>query len=367
MRMKKILALAAALILSSCAAAASAATLITFSTVNPTGLSQKVTPVSVIDGYAEEPKAESSRLWALTDDDAMTSYSFLGWSSLREKGLNALTFTFNRAAINEIWMRSGNQQSEETYFACGRPSTVQVTITEANGARHVLQYRMEDRYDASTCYGDWYNGYQQLAFDRTYTDVTSISLFIDWYAGSESATRYYVHISDILFVNSGSQTDTTQSQQSTARYGLANTTLYTRSGPGTQYDELGGYEVKGQYVRVISAAWDKRNEIWWVQVDINEGTSKHRRIYTGLKRIDQLDVAAVPHEEKLINAVLLSADEQYYGPGPDYERRYESLPIGAQGVVYNYENGYVQLELSVGSGSQLMRVWVPEHAVSFYP
>lgn len=362
--MKKLLALLAVLLLST--TAASAATLITTA-----GMGQEVKPIDVIDHFAKDYKAESTRPWALTDNRAITSYAFLGWSHMLENEANAVTFTFNNEAISGMWMRIGDLTDEAAYYAHGRPKMVKVTINRIDGSETVLRYEMEDRYDMYTRNDDWYDGYQKMMFDKTYTNVTSVDLHIVWTAGNVSASKNYVHISDVVFTYDPymPSTDTAVTpvpapQPMYELYGKAIDTLYTRSGPSTIYDEIGGYELKGQNVHVITAAWDSRNGIYWLQVDVNKGKGNHRRIYTGLKRIS-IDINRVPKEELIGNAVISASTELYYGPGTNYERRWVSLPVGTVGTVYNDENGYVQFEFKPSSGSQLMRVWVPAYAVTF--
>ena len=80
-------------------------------------------------------------------------------------------------------------------------------------------------------------------------------------------------------------------------YGKAKQKLAVNSGPGTKtyYDEVGTYNVAGQYCEILAKAWDKRNGIYWVKVHV-PGTSVTG--WTGLKRFDQstFDINAVPEE-----------------------------------------------------------------------
>ena len=73
---------------------------------------------------------------------------------------------------------------------------------------------------------------------------------------------------------------------SAAVYGLATEKLAINSGPGTRryYDELGTYNVKGQYVRILAKAYDSRNDIWWVKCEIPN--TKGVVGWTGYKRFD---------------------------------------------------------------------------------
>ena len=81
-------------------------------------------------------------------------------------------------------------------------------------------------------------------------------------------------------------------------YGLTIDKLATRKGPGTQYEGGGTYSVKGQYIRVLARAYDKRNGIWWVKCAIPY-KGEERILWTGYKRFDkdQLPLESIPIEE----------------------------------------------------------------------
>lgn len=80
-------------------------------------------------------------------------------------------------------------------------------------------------------------------------------------------------------------------------YGLAAQKLATRNGPGTQYEEKGTYNVAGQYIKVLSRAWDERNGIWWVKCEIPY-KGEIRVLWTGYKRFDSstLPLESIPVE-----------------------------------------------------------------------
>ena len=81
-------------------------------------------------------------------------------------------------------------------------------------------------------------------------------------------------------------------------YGLTIDKLATRKGPGTQYDGGGTYSVKGQYIKVLSRAWDKRNGIWWVKCEIPY-RKQIRVLWTGYKRFDPstLPLESIPLDD----------------------------------------------------------------------
>ncbi len=81
----------------------------------------------------------------------------------------------------------------------------------------------------------------------------------------------------------------------TGIYGLTIDKLATRDGPGTQYNGKGTYFVKGQYIKVLTRAWDSRNGIWWVKCEIPYH-NEIRVLWTGYKRFDHgtLPLESIP-------------------------------------------------------------------------
>lgn len=133
--------------------------------------------------------------------------------------------------------------------------------------------------------------------------------------------------------------------------------IATRSGPGTNYDELGSYHKAGYILTVLSRAYDDRNGIWWLQVELNYG-SELRRVYTGLKRVD-IDINLVQDEGELCYAQTLTRYIPYYGPGTNYTAHKDYVPASTVGSVYAFENGWVQFEYFDEGKQQYRRVWLP--------
>ena len=105
----------------------------------------------------------------------------------------------------------------------------------------------------------------------------------------------------------------------------------SRSGPGTNYDELGSYHETGYILTVLSRAYDDRNGIWWLQVELNYG-SELRRVYTGLKRVD-IDINDVQDECPLFYARVKSSNIPYYGPGTIYTAHKNAIASGTEGII----------------------------------
>ncbi len=135
--------------------------------------------------------------------------------------------------------------------------------------------------------------------------------------------------------------------------------LSTRTGPGTLYDEPGTFfnnNWPSTSVRVLSRAWDSRNDIWWVQVEFGSGTQKIRA-YTGLKRVD-VDIDRVPNEYSQGTATMIRSSTAYWGPGTDYASSKYNIPSGTAVTIYDIEAGYAQVEFSDSRISNpLRRAW----------
>ena len=131
----------------------------------------------------------------------------------------------------------------------------------------------------------------------------------------------------------------------------------SRSGPGTNYDELGSYHKKGYTLTVLSRAYDDRNGIWWLQVELNYG-SELRRMYTGLKRVD-IDINTVQDETPLYFARVNSDKLPYYGPGTAYTAHKNAIAAGTEGIVYAFEDGWMLFEFYNADKDRYRRVWMP--------
>lgn len=159
----------------------------------------------------------------------------------------------------------------------------------------------------------------------SHSGVTSILFRIDAiYQGSRYPND--VCISEVRFASADEPAPVAE------LYGLAIDRLATRRGPGTNYEGGGTYSVKGQYIKVLSRAWDSRNSIWWVKCEIPY-RNEIRVLWTGYKRFDSstLPLESIPLE---------SANNTYQTPTPTaaagWGSAYRSLITSRQYTAYQH-------------------------------
>ncbi len=366
------------------------------------------TAFSTVRPTSWTPQNSEGIFYKAMDGDAYTVYSYTAWNSLAMDEIPEVTFTFNGATITDIWIRNGNQCSEQDYFGNARIRRINVDIYSSSGVAR-YEYRMTDQYDPWTQSSDWYGGYQRMHLPRTQTGVYQVDFWIlGWYRGNVST--YNMSISDIAFAGQGGSgggggagigtaASTTRGEEGggynpsgsvgigsaastspgsgSGASGAASASSYpssvitvqlnqrmaTRSGPGTNYTETGSYFTAGTNVQAISAAYDTRNGIWWIQTEFSYQGVK-RRAYTGLKRLN-MNVSQVPQETLIWQDVEVSSTTRcYWGPGYDYTMYEFQIPAGTIGAVYQAEGDFAQLEYYDSSLGILRRVWIPMSALS---
>ncbi len=147
-------------------------------------------------------------------------------------------------------------------------------------------------------------------------------------------------------------------------YGTLNQKMATRTGPGTRYDEPGTFfngKWKGQRVRVISKV---NTGVWWLQVEFTYN-GQLMRAYTGLKRVDSVNLNNVPTESVIGTCYLNRSAEGYYGPGSNYRAMNYPVPANTACDVIMVENNYVLVEFPYHSKNyEKSRAWVHTSLVS---
>ena len=230
--------------------------------------------------------------YRMIDGDEETAFQFS--TKTTRLGKEYVYFYFDGAyTIDTLWIKNGfwkYTNGNDQYLRNSR----------------VKKMRVDFQYSGHSNYSDSMT--VTLPDDSLRADWTKISLgsrqnvesvrFLiqEIYKGSKYPND--VCISEVRFV-SGSSGSSSYSGQ---LYGLAIQKLATRKGPGTTYQEGGTYEVAGQYIRVISRAWDKRNGIWWVKCEIPY-RNETRILWTGYKRFDSstLPLESIPVEGETVS------------------------------------------------------------------
>lgn len=140
-------------------------------------------------------------------------------------------------------------------------------------------------------------------------------------------------------------------------YARLNQSIATRMGPGTEYVEAGTYLREGDYVTVLTKAWDATNGIWWVQVEFEYDGNLYR-LYTGAQRMN-VNLTNVP-EETPQGIVYVTRDADAW-TCPDYARCWlwnDTVYRGTSAVLMEVENGYGLVECWNDYKNQPWRVWL---------
>ena len=334
------------------------ATLITGNSFFPEEIQNEVKPTACTVQNREE------NFYKALDGQADTVYSYTAWGSLATDDIPEVELTFDRVTLTDIWIRNGYQTDYARYYGNARIKRLRVVICADNGKTQ-YEYLLTDIYDMETVADDWMNGYQRIAFPVAAENVTKVELWIrSWYTGNHST--YNVSISDIAFSGEENGHSTSPAAYGPVNHGISvrlNQRLATRSGPGTQYNGLGSYFSAGTMLRALSAGYDTRNGIWWIQVEFDYGGEK-RRAYTGVKRLE-MNTSDVRTEQVLwTGAVLETSEYGFYGPGPEYTKYPSMIPAGTTGTVYSVEGEFAQLEYLDSGENVWKRVWVPLASLS---
>ena len=145
-----------------------------------------------------------------------------------------------------------------------------------------------------------------------------------------------------------------------------NNQLATRTGPSTRYDEPGTFLSAGKTVTALSKVYDQNSEIWWVQVEFSE-SGKLYWAYTGLKRLNGLNLANVPEEDVIGNCTTTSSTVGYYAPSTKAAAIRQSIPTGIECTIYGYVHSdaddYVQIEFYDSGLRTYRRAWVKDETV----
>ena len=319
---------------------------------------------------ATTAQSGANAIGLLLDDNGSTVWSVYTWDSSLNDSVADATFIFSGADINGMWIRAGHYGSQSQYTANAFPTLLQMRVW-ASGYSHDFTLSLIDYYNPYTSNANWNSGYQYLAFPQTYSNVTRIELSItSWRSGSSNSQ---ICISDLAFIRDQGLIAPVTPPPSYPSYSAWSDTqranydttlimrLSTRTGPSTNYTELGSYFKAGDPIRVLTCAYDTRNGIYWVQVEFTY-QNQLRRAYTGLKRVNA-STSYLPVESAVGKGRVTKSAKAYYGPGTNYTMYPDPIPAWTEGTVYNVENGFVQLEFQPSGSNQKRRVWIEASSV----
>ena len=142
-------------------------------------------------------------------------------------------------------------------------------------------------------------------------------------------------------------------------YSGLKSSLATRSGPSTDYNELGTFFQNGwreSTVRAYSRA--NHNGINWVQIEFSYNNVLYRA-YTTESRLSA-DVSALPEEREIGAATVVggASVQGYLGPGTNYKATFYKVPANVQLAVYDVVNGFAQVDYPDSATFYRHRCWV---------
>lgn len=140
-----------------------------------------------------------------------------------------------------------------------------------------------------------------------------------------------------------------------------NQKMSLRSGPGTNYTELGTY---GQNTHIVLYEREIGGSVSWGMVEFR-GNGGLIRAYTGMKRIDT-DTADIPWANTVSYVSTLQSDTvPRRGPGSEYASCNKTLPKGTRLTLYHEERGYVMADFYFPGDSKLTRAWIPSYTLAY--
>lgn len=168
----------------------------------------------------------------------------------------------------------------------------------------------------------------------------------------------------LLATAASAYTGNAMAKEGDPQVGVLNDRLSTRTGPGTQFEEPGTFLSAGDEITVYSIAYDV-NGVAWIQTEINTNAGK-MRVYSGLKRVDGLNVDKLHEEGNLNLAATLDYDyAPKYGPGADYASYSFTFRAGRKFTVKDTEGDWAMIEFYAEGDKQWYHLWLPMLYMSF--
>jgi len=306
------------------------------------------------------------------DGDETTCWQFSAKKGL--KGKSWIAIAFNAAqTVDELWFKNGfwayNDKGKDQYPINARLKGIRVEFLYGDGS---AEYRDAKEYTLADDRSDW----QRIDIGR-HEEVTRIRIAVlSSYKGSSFPND--VCLSEVMAVRNAPASSAMPPREQKAatvyesRPDITGCSLKmklaTRSGPGTQFTDAGTFFQKNwkeQTVLVYKKKYD--GSLWWVQVDFRNGKKKKYRVWTGAEkeRVD-VDLSKVKEEVRICDCDIYPTSDTRFGPGTDYQESKLSINRSAVGTIFQFENGWVDVEYwyeDDGFDGSTRRIWIPESAV----
>lgn len=297
-----------------------------------------------------------------TDNNETTCWQFSAKKGLKGKSWIQLEIP-SEEAVNEIWFKNGfwaYSNDEDQYPINARIKDAEISF------KYVGEKEYKDKVSI-TLKDEGRNGWQK--FDVGHhenVDIIRVSIYTTYkgtvYPNDVCLTEIMaVQHSPAIYAMAAGETaePVTYEGLSDTVYSDLKQRLSTRSGPGTKFTEPGTFFSKNykiQKVKVLKKSSD--GNTWWVQVDFRNGAKNSYRVWTGAKRVD-VDLDLIAEELPMGQCDVTPTSDTYYGPGGNYAKANITITKRADGIVYEIENGYADVEYMCDDGTQ-GRIWVPE-------
>lgn len=153
-------------------------------------------------------------------------------------------------------------------------------------------------------------------------------------------------------------------QYGAPQVGVLNTRMATRTGPGTQFEEPGTFLAAGDEITVYSIAYDV-NGVPWVQTDVTTKDGK-MRAYTGLKRVNGLDVSQLRREGNInLPCQVIWDTVPRYGPGYDYAPYEFTFRSGRSFTIRDIEGDWALVEFYAAYDDLWYHLWIATEHLSY--
>ena len=237
----------------------------------------------------------------MIDGNEETSWQFSTKSSALKETYVYISFS-GAIQVDQLWIKNGFWKYTNGYDQYTRNSRIKGMYVDFRySGSSQYKDRLSFTLNDDTRRLDW----QKLGLGR-HDSVTGIRLRINSiYKGEKYATD--VCVSEImavvenrglsnpsLYTSLGSSSAPSGNTSSSGLYALAAMKLATRSGPGTEYTEMGTYSVEGQLIQILAKYYDINN-VCWVKCKIPYH-NRYITAWTGWKRFDpkSLEISLVP-------------------------------------------------------------------------